>query len=341
MSSAPRTRSRSATRLAAVLFAVTLASTACSSDSGTPSAGPSPSGNSTSPAMPAKKWPFTGKTAGKLPNHRAAIVKIENTSNSEPQLGLGSADMVVEELVEGGLTRLAAFYYSSLPSQVGPVRSMRATDIAMVKPAHAVLVASGGSPRTTKQMRRAKVLTAPEGTGGYYRVGDRPAPYNLFMHLNKLPKDKLKGPRPPAYLPWGSAKGLSSGKPAKHVTAEFSGSSITQWTWNGTVWHRSGSHAKPGDDFRPDNILALEVKQISAGYVDAAGNPVPESVLTGKGKATLFHDGRAYQATWKKKSATSTLKLVSAKGKPVPVPPGHTWIELVPASSSGSLRYGK
>ncbi len=62
---------------------------------------------------------------------------MDNTDASAPQLGLGSADMVVEELVEGGLTRLAAFFYSELPGDVGPVRSMRASDIGIVSPVDA------------------------------------------------------------------------------------------------------------------------------------------------------------------------------------------------------------
>ena len=38
------------------------------------------------------------------------VVKIDNTE-AQPQLGLGKADLITEELVEGGSTRLAVFYY--------------------------------------------------------------------------------------------------------------------------------------------------------------------------------------------------------------------------------------
>jgi hypothetical protein len=65
-------------------------------------------------------WPLTGlkvrsnKTA-KL-DHRVLVAKMDNTVSSRPQVGLSKADLVVEELVEGGLTRLAVFYYSHLPA---------------------------------------------------------------------------------------------------------------------------------------------------------------------------------------------------------------------------------
>lgn len=328
-------------RLGALLLAVVLTASACSGEA-EPTADASAPEGGTSAASPPTRWPLTGEpAAGKLPDHRAVVVKIENTGSSEPQTGLGSADLVVEELVEGGLTRLAAFYYSEMPSEVGPVRSLRGTDINVVKPARAALVASGGAPKTMQRVREAKVVTAPEGTPGYYRVSGRPAPYNLFMNLKKLAKSKTDGPRPQNYLPWGDAAKLKSGKKATEVTAKFSAGSSTEWNWNGRVWHRAGSHATPADDFRTDNVLALTVKQTDAGYTDAAGNPVPESVLEGKGPATLFHQGKAYEGTWIKKSPTSPIRLVTAKGQAIPVPPGNTWVELVPASGGAGLTFGK
>ena len=53
---------------------------------------------------PSTAPPLTGLVVkGKVPNHPVLAVKIDNSSNSAPQVGLGSADMVAEELVEGGL----------------------------------------------------------------------------------------------------------------------------------------------------------------------------------------------------------------------------------------------
>src|SRR5204862_8169456 len=96
-------------------------------------------------------WPLTGlklrsnKTAEL--HHRVLVAKMDNTVSSRPQVGLSKADMVVEELVEGGLTRLAVFYHSHLPGIVGPIRSMRATDIALASPVYASLVYMGGAPK--------------------------------------------------------------------------------------------------------------------------------------------------------------------------------------------------
>ena len=84
----------------------------------------------------------------------------------------------------------------------------------------------------------------------------------------------------------------------------------------------------------------LRVRLGDAGYLDPAGNHVPETKFTGTGAAMLFHDGRLVRGSWKKSSLTSSLRLSTTAGK-LQVPPGHTWIELVPASAGGNVTFTK
>ena len=116
---------------------------------------PSPRAEATeTPEAPAL-WPLTGlEVDGDIPKHPVLVTKVDNTSSSSPQVGLGSADMVVEELVEGGMTRLAAFYYSKVPKVVGPVRSMRASDIGIV-PTGAHVITSGAAAITLARINKA------------------------------------------------------------------------------------------------------------------------------------------------------------------------------------------
>ena len=134
--------------------------------------------------------PLTGKQLGAAPRRPILAFKIDNSGHGT-QVGLGRADMVVEELVEGGITRLAAFYYSKVPHRAGPMRSMRASDIGIVQPLKAVLVASGGAGVTVKRVRDAGIRTVTEGAPGFYR-GQGYAPYNLFMDVDTLVKP-MKG----------------------------------------------------------------------------------------------------------------------------------------------------
>jgi hypothetical protein len=278
----------------------------------------------------AASWPLTG-----LPNtdgtvrHRVMVVKIDNTASSSPQVGLRRADLVTEELVEGGSTRLAAFYDQHTPRLVGPVRSMRATDIGVVKPAAGVLVAAGGAPPTVRRIRSAGISSFGEGAPGFRRDHSRSAPYNLFVDLATLAGTIKKTRSPGSYLPWGTEKDLPRGEPARGLSAVFSGAHTTRWRFHRGRYVDLNSFATAGDEFRPDTVLVLRVKVGDAGYVDPAGNPVPETKFTGRGKALIFHSGRVVRATWAKELDT-TLTLAGRAGQ-IRIPPGHVWIELVPA----------
>jgi hypothetical protein len=275
------------------------------------------------------EWPLTGLPAsGGAPHHPVMVVKIDNSEASDPQVGLSKADLVTEELVEGGSTRLAVFFYQHVPHLVGPVRSMRASDIGIVKPAKAVLVASGGAPPTVRRVKAAGIKTFTEGAPGYRRDSGRRAPYNLFMALDTLAATVKAKAAVPSYLPFGSAADLPKGRPATGLSAVFSGGHTTRWTYAGGRYNCVNGFAAPGDAFRPDNVLVLRVKVGNAGYLDPAGNPVPETKFTGTGAALLFHGGRVVKGTWKK-TLDTTISLSTAAGK-LSVPAGHTWVELVP-----------
>ena len=305
--------------------------------------GPTDSTNTAVALVLNGQWPLTGGTLdGDPPARPVYVVKIDNTEASSPQVGLGSADMIVEELVEGGLTRLAVFFYQDVPADVGPVRSMRASDIGIVKPVAANLVASGGANPTIRRLATADVHTFTEGATGFYRDDTRSAPYNLFVKLSALaahpPTDWRAPPAP--YLPFGSADDFAGQIPVTSIAATFSGGHTTDWQYTDAGWTRPGSYAASGDDFVADNVLLLKVKVGDAGYLDPAGNPVPETEFFGSGEAVLVHGDKALKCTWSKQDKADALSLKTADGESVSVPAGHTWIELVPADS-GSVTLGK
>jgi len=283
-------------------------------------------------------WPLTGlERTGKSPQHPVMVTKVDNTSSSAPQVGLGSADLVVEELVEGGYTRLAAFYYSKVPTDVGPVRSMRASDIGIV-PQGATVVTSGAAPITLQRIKGAGIPWITEGAAGVYRENTRSAPYNLFAHLADISKRVKADEEPPPYLPWGTEADLPKGGKARTVTADF-GAHSTSWQFQGDGYVNTDSYAAQGDQFPADSVLVLRVKVGDAGYTDPAGYPVPETKFEGEGDALLFHDGRVVRGTWTKDGLTGAIELATKDGE-LTVPAGHVWMELVPAVN-GDVTFAK
>ena len=295
-------------------------------------------GGDESPAVKtASTWPMTGLPVSgdeaAEQSYPVLVTKLDNTSSSAPQIGLGEADLVVEELVEGGLTRLAAFYYSKLPTTVGPVRSMRASDIGIVAPVDASIVTSGAAPQTIARIEDAGITFYPEGSDGISRDSSRPAPYNVFADLTTIAESAEQAEaRPADYLPWSSEDSLPQGEPVKKIAVSFGGRHTTNWTFDGHRYVNEDTYADDGDEFPADTVLVLRVEIVDAGYLDPAGNPVPETKLTGTGGAMIFHDGRLVRGTWKKDSLDAPITL-STKSGDLTVPAGHVWIELVPAGN--------
>ena len=272
---------------------------------------------------------MTGRPAGRLPHRPVLVIKVDNTSHARPQWGLPKADLVVEELVEGGLTRLAAFYHSKLPPLVGPVRSIRDTDLALAAPVRGTLVASGGAGRVRSAARRIGLHKALGGPG-FFRVGGRPAPYNLMLHPRVLAKKQPDRKPKHAFLPWASDSVELGGRSKHAVVARFSPGHTTRLRYReGRGWSRVGGPVAAGHDFVADTVVVLRVHTRSAGYRDPGGNPVPETVLKGHGRAWILAGPHLVKGRWSKDGHRDPFKL-SKGGEPLGLAPGNTLIELVP-----------
>lgn len=325
-------------RLLAVLAAALLSLTACSSEK--PADKPDPATKKSSAKL-IETSPLTGlKLPDGRPNRPIVVTKIDNTASANPQHGVNEADLVVEELVEGGLTRLAAFFYTNTPSRVGPVRSARATDIGIVKPVNAQLVASGGAPKTTRRIKAAGIRFHSEDAGakGFSSDPSKSRPYNRTMNLKTLLKGKKATKIDRPYFTWAtkSAKPAAATKTATSASVGFSPFTTTSWALKGDSWSRTNGISDK--EFKADTMVVLFSKTADAGYRDPAGNSVPETVFVGSGRMALFHGNSVTEGTWSKKNLSSTITMKDKAGAPLKVQPGRVWIELVP-KSGGSLSY--
>lgn len=313
--------------LGALLTLLTL--TACSHDTGSakkkkPVASPSAS-------AVVHYSPLTGEPLAHVPGTPVFAVKIDNTDHSRPQIGIDRADLVVEELVEGGLTRLAALYYTDLPTTVGHVRSVRATDIGIASPVSAQVIASGGAPVTLGRLKQAglTVRTEDAGTVGFSSDPSLSRPYNRLVNLATVARGQSAGSIG-SYLQWATAGTTASTGDARATTASvrFSGVHTTRWQYAHGAWRRTNGTSQK--EFAATNLLVLYAGQADAGYKDPAGNPVPETTFTGTGDAVMFLGDQVVRGTWHKDSDASTIELSTTSGSQVTLKPGKVWIELAP-----------
>ena len=282
-----------------------------------------------------RKSPLTGVLQEQPPNNPAFLVKIENTGAGQPQYGLHEADLVIEELVEGGITRLAAIYYSKLPTKVGHVRSARTTDIGLAKPVGATIVASGGAPKTLDDIKKSgtQLFTYDAGAPGYSKDPSKSAPYHVLWDLQKLNETAKRGPVPNnPYFAFGDGPAASDvTKKATSASVTFSPATTTDWRYSGGKWTPTKSRTASGQEYKADTLVVIFARVSEAGYNDAAGNPVPETVLEGTGDAVIFSGDSAVEATWRKGGLDSTMSFTAkASGKPVTLKPGHVFLEAAP-----------
>jgi len=146
-------------------------------------------GVSSSPSTP-PIWSFTGlpgpANAQEMP---VLMVKMENDPVVRPQTGLDSADLVFEELVEGGMTRFATVFQSNIPKAIGPVRSIRHVDAALAAPIADAFVFSGGAHKTwtfVNQKMPSNVSIITEGGIGVSRNPKHVAPHDVWLNPRKL-----------------------------------------------------------------------------------------------------------------------------------------------------------
>lgn len=305
------------------------------------------------PVVPAA-WPLTGVAAGDVATRPALAVKIENPREVRPQTGLDQADIVWEEVVEGGVTRLVAVFHSVVPDEVGPIRSVRPMDPAIVAPMHGLIAFSGGQPQFVSALPAAgvQILSNDAGNDGFYRTRNRRAPHNVFGTPAKFwaQADADHQASPPEQFDYArrpeQVTATTLGTPAASVQITMSGYSHPSFTWDAAsgTWLRSeagvDAMAASGARLAATNVVTLRVELVDSGARDPAGSVVPETKLVGSGEALVATGGKTIAATWTKSATDAVLVLTTADGRVVKLAPGKTWIELVPTSGGGSVTVG-
>jgi len=306
-----------------------------------PSGTPTPTAPvESTPVVPAT-WPLTG-VAGDVVDRPALVVKVENSIDARPQEGLDSADIVFEEMVEGGISRYVAMFQSTLPFHVVPVRSIRPMDGPIAGWTNGVIVFAGGKDRfkTIAQTDGLQLISTGTGLG---RVDNRDAPHNLAGNPEKLiaraDADHQAPPPPFASFAAAGEEGSAQreGTPASRLTVNISSIAQPRWTWTGQQWARwegsTPATVVSGVQLAADNVILVSVDVVMQPEVDAIGTHVPESIVVGQGAGLLASGGMTMPITWKKDSATSVWQFLDASGAPVTLLPGKTWVELVPNGS--------
>jgi hypothetical protein len=330
----------------------------------------------TTTTVASRFWPLTGLPAGPDdPIDRPPIaVKVSNSSDARPQIGLDVADLVIEERVEG-ITRLIGIFQSTASAPVGPIRSARDSDIdllgALGRP---VFVWGGANEGVAARVESANVVSYnvdPDAAEDKFRDDTRTAPDNLFIDSTDAFWAKAgdaSPPNPPVLVGTSTASPTAPsttvpgttvaptttvvggspsttpaapalpGTPTPAVHVDYGGTQA-DFVWDATRggWARlqdGTPHTVASGEVLAPTNVVLLVTPYGSAPSDSSS---PIALTTGTGDATVLIGGNAVDATWSRPSPTDPYTLSDdATGQQLVLPAGRTWIGL-PATAPTRL----
>ena len=282
--------------------------------------------------------PFTG--IGAPPAGPVIAVKIDDTFNGRPQLGIDQADIVYVEQVEAGLTRLLAIFASKRPV-VEPVRSVRASDPELLTQFGSIVVAaSGGAGDSLQAVSHSIIHGVYNGGPGFARDFGRSVPYNLTLNTSVLAaafrtagKAKSIGFTWSATVPSGAS--TRSGRSFR-TTIGGANTALVGFDYDPAAKRYvrviDGSRQTAADGAAvstPNVVIQYCDVTVNPGDVDVVGNVSKYTHSVGRGPVAVFRDGREIVGTWSRPRAASGTTLRTPQGTPIFLKPGGTWILLV------------
>lgn len=302
----------------------------------------------TEPPLDGPIFPLTGEVSvdGVVAEHSAVVVKISNNdAGARAALdGLDEADLIYEERIEAQATRFAAVFHSSLPEQVGSVRSGRTSDIQIVANLNRpVFGFSGANDGVHDQLRQAESdgillrASADFGDGQFSRISEFSAPDNLVADVSRLVEVAPEDSESPEPVFDYSATVVELGRPSAGV--RVAARSEAQYVWSesdGGYLRFQGEEphvTRDGTQITPTNVIILTTtyvpSQIDSSSVDA--------ITIGEGEVEVYSGGSRIVGTWTREFARDPFTLTTPSGDVIGLEPGQTWVSLSPAGTSTEM----
>ncbi len=301
---------------------------------------------SPTPDPTAQLCPLTGIKDATRPwaARRPLVVKIDNSPLARPQSGLMSADLVIEHLAEGGVTRFDVVFYCGDADDVGPIRSARQVNLETVPMLQAILVNVGASDQVLGMLREAfgpRILDGDVDKPLFRRIKERQAPYNTYISTQVM---------------WATAaqRGMQQGVQLKGLVFRDApptggvpaGSMVIPYDkrFSDSIWDYVPERkmykkfllgeqlmdAASDQQVHASNVVVIFAQHTDTDIIeDVLGSRSIKIDLKGRGRAVVFRDGQAYEGQWVREDPNAMIRFVDANNQDIALRPGHSWLEVV------------
>ena len=121
------------------------------------------------------------------------------------------------------------------------------------------------------------------------------------------------------------------------------GGSAFEWDAVAGRWVRFDPESQ--EDLAFTSVIALSLEVQFLGGNDASGTPIPTMVTEGTGSGIVATGGQVYDITWSKATPDDPWQFTyqpegATEPVPFPVPPGRSWLALLPPEGQVSVEPG-
>ncbi|GGC98391.1 putative lipoprotein YerB [Thalassobacillus devorans] len=292
----------------------------------------------------ANVFPFTGEPTNDPVDHRALAVMVNNHSKARPQTGLSQADIVYELLAEGEITRFLAVFHSTIPDEVGPVRSARPYYFNLAKAHDAIYTYHGAANFIDEQIRNdghdyLNGATYDNDGRLFKRDNTRKAPHNSYLLTEGVAsvadRKGYESSRNIAPFTFTNEKTAlnSGGKEVSDLKIIYSErfDSTVSYAYDSKdgkyMRYSDGKRTEERDDNVPIKLANVLIIETSHQVIDSAGRRDIDLISGGKGY--LLQAGKLREITWKNESG----RIIPYAGdEKAGMLPGRTWVNVIPSS---------
>jgi hypothetical protein len=285
---------------------------------------------------------------------RPVAVMINNIKVATPQLGINSADLYYEMVVEGGITRMMVLFADpkTVP-ELGSIRSARIDYVDLAGGHDALLTHAGGAEIAIDLMARLKIehidmMSIAEAfwrdpvwhdtRGSEHSVKTTGARLTAAITSHGY-RSKMKNPATTAFgfLPVGENKPAADlvASPAKNVTVEFSNYNTSSFQYDTqTKLYSKYEFGGPQIDMADNKALQVtNVVVIRTSIKNIANSPSVDANLT-SGSGFYISNGARTPIRWRKGTTLDPLVLLKEDGSPLLINRGKTYICIQDISRS-------
>lgn len=265
-------------------------------------------------------------------------IMIDHQVAARPQSGVSEARVVIESPVEGGITRLLAFYAptSTLP-EIGPVRSARPYFVDWASAWNATYIHVGGSPEALERIKalgnRFKNINEMSADGwAFWRDGARPAPHSTMTNGDLLSRLTIRKGFASSTLPaaWHFFEAATSTQvgDVTRIAVPYGGSYNAVWRFDKDQQLYTRSVAgrkvldKQGASIDVSNVMVIKTDE---EVLDDKGRLRVRT--TGSGEAIAYRDGDKFSIRWRR-SPGEPMRFETIDGIEFLLRPGKTWIQV-------------